>query len=98
MSVVRDELHRQADYLRTLESSNAKMLAELVVLRERQTSVEVLKEQKRGLEKKVQVLEELRTKVVKLEAEVEAGRREREDWYVSPIPFHYLDLHFLQGK
>ena len=89
MSVVRDELHRQADYLRTLESSNAKMLAELVVLRERQTSVEVLKEQKRGLEKKVQVLEELRTKVVKLEAEVEAGRREREDWYDLILPSHH---------
>ena len=46
-------------------------------------SVEVLREQKRGLEKRVQVLEELRTKVVKLEAEVEAGRREREDWYFN---------------
>ena len=92
MSVVRDELHRQADYLRTLESSNAKMLAELVVLRERQTSVEVLKEQKRGLEKKVQVIEELRTKVVKLEAEVEAGRREREEWYL--FSFHSIILTY----
>ena len=82
MSVVREELHRQANYLRTLESTNAKLTSELTVLRERQTSVEVLREQKRGLEKRVQVLEELRTKVVKLEAEVEAGRREREDWYI----------------
>ena len=57
-----------------------KALADLLALREHQTSVEVLREQKRGLEKKVQVLEELKTKVVKLEAEVEAGRREREDW------------------
>ena len=82
MSVVREELHRQANYLRTLESTNAKLTSELTVLRERQTSVEVLKEEKRGLVKRVQVLEELRTKVVKLEAEVEAGRREREDWYL----------------
>lgn len=81
MSVVRKELHRQANYLRTLESTNAKLTSELTVLRERQTSVEVLKEEKRGLEKRVQVLEELRTKVVRLEAEVEAGRREREEWY-----------------
>ena len=84
MSVVREELHRQANYLRTLESTNAKLTSELTILRERQTSVEVLREQKRGLEKKVQVLEELRTKVVK-EAEVEAGRREREDWYLFPL-------------
>ena len=79
-SVVREELHKQADYLRTLEGTNAKMSMELNNLRERQASVEVLKEEKRGLERKVKVLEELREKVVKLEAEVEAGRREREEW------------------
>jgi mitotic spindle assembly checkpoint protein MAD1 len=79
-SVVREELHRQADYLRTLEGTNAKMSMELNNLRERQASVEVLREEKRGLERKVKVLEELREKVVKLEAEVEAGRREREEW------------------
>jgi mitotic spindle assembly checkpoint protein MAD1 len=84
MSVVRQELHRQANYLRALESTNAKLTSELIVLRERQTSVDVLKEEKRGLEKRVQVLEELRTKVVRLEAEVEAGRREREEWYLLP--------------
>ena len=91
MSVVREELHRQAKYLRTLESTNVKLTSELTVLRERQTSVEVLREQKRGLEKRVQVLEELRTKVVKLEAEVEAGRREREDWYL----FAFRSITFL---
>jgi mitotic spindle assembly checkpoint protein MAD1 len=81
-SVVREELHRQADYLRTLEGTNAKMSMELNNLRERHASVEVLREEKRGLERKVKVLEELREKVVKLEAEVEAGRREREEWSV----------------
>jgi DNA repair exonuclease SbcCD ATPase subunit len=100
MSVVREELHRQANYLRTLESTNAKLTSELTVLRERQTSVEVLKEQKRGLEKRVQVLEELRTKVVKLEAEVEAGRREREDWYLLSFAFddHRKSLHLSPGQ
>ena len=34
MSVVREELHRQANYLRTLESMNAKLTSELTVLRE----------------------------------------------------------------
>lgn len=80
MAVVREELHRQANYLRTLESTNAKLTSEINVLRERNTSVEVLREEKRGLERKVQMLEDLRTKVVKLEAEVAAGRREREEW------------------
>jgi len=82
-SVVREELHRQADYLRTLEGTNAKMSMELNNLRERHTSVEVLREEREGLERKVKILEELREKVVKLEAEVEAGRREREEWSVG---------------
>ena len=47
-----------------------------------------MREQKRGLENRVQVFEELRTKVVRLEAEVEAGRREREDWYL--FSFHSM--------
>ena len=34
MSVVREELHRQANYLRTLKSMNAKLTSELTVLRE----------------------------------------------------------------
>lgn len=90
MNVVREELHRQANYLRTLESTNAKLTSELTVLRERHTSVEVLREEKRGLEKRVQVLDELRTKVVRLEAEVEAGRREREEWYILSLKFHLI--------
>ncbi|KAI0740089.1 MAD-domain-containing protein [Earliella scabrosa] len=82
-NVVREELHRQAKYMRQLESANAKMTAELNVLREKQTSVEVLKEQKRDLEKKLRVTEELREKVVRLEAELDAARKEREEWASS---------------
>ncbi|KAI0631745.1 MAD-domain-containing protein [Trametes polyzona] len=82
-SVVRDELHRQAKYMRQLESANAKMTTELNALREKQTSVEVLKEQKRELERKVRGADELREKVVKLEAELDAARKEREEWASS---------------
>ncbi|CCM00208.1 uncharacterized protein FIBRA_02236 [Fibroporia radiculosa] len=79
-AVVRAELHRQAEYMRTLETSNAKMNAELVMFRERQAKIEVLKEQKRGLERKVKEADELREQVGRLEAELEAARREREEW------------------
>ncbi|KIK01628.1 hypothetical protein K443DRAFT_122322 [Laccaria amethystina LaAM-08-1] len=41
MSVVQEELRRQAKYLCTLEWSNVEMSAELNILRERYTSVEV---------------------------------------------------------
>ncbi|KZT27885.1 MAD-domain-containing protein [Neolentinus lepideus HHB14362 ss-1] len=79
-SVVREELHRQANYMRTLEATNAKLGQEVNALRERYASVEVLREEKRGLEAKLRALEPLREKVVRLEAEVEAARKEREDW------------------
>jgi hypothetical protein len=97
MSIVRDELHRQAEYLRTLESKNAKLTGEVNVLRVKETSVEVLREEKRGLERKVRVMEELRERVVRLEAEVEAGRREREAWlvvyFINSIPSGRLTFH-----
>jgi len=78
--VVRDELTRQAAYLRTLESSNARMTGELTQLRQRNESIEVLKEQKRDLERKLANTDSLRQSVVRLEAEVEAARKEREEW------------------
>ncbi len=81
-TVVREELHRQANYMRQLESANTKMTAELNVLRDKQTSVEVLKEQKRDLERKLRGADELRERVVKLEAELDAARQEREEWCV----------------
>ncbi|KAH9896012.1 hypothetical protein C8Q73DRAFT_773799 [Cubamyces lactineus] len=71
--IVREELHRQAAYMRQLQVTNAKLTTELNTLRERQTSVEVLKEQKRELERKVRGAEELRERVVKLEAELDAS-------------------------
>ncbi|RXW17677.1 hypothetical protein EST38_g8182 [Candolleomyces aberdarensis] len=80
MHVVREELKKQQDYLRQLESTNTKLTKELNFLRERNTNAEVLKEEKRGLEKKLIVLEELRDKVVRLEAELDAARSEREEW------------------
>lgn len=78
--VVRDELTRQASYLRNLESSNARMSGELVQLRQKNESIEVLKEQKRDLERKLENTDSLRQSVVRLEAEVEAARKEREEW------------------
>ncbi|KAK0223443.1 spindle assembly checkpoint component Mad1 [Armillaria fumosa] len=76
MTIIREELRRQATYLRQLESENA----ELRVLKARSQSIEVLKEEKRGLERKLRGMDELRHQVVELEAQVDAGRRERQEW------------------
>lgn len=83
-TVVREELHRQASHVRTIEAANAKMNAELTTLRQRHANIEILKEQKRDLEQKVRGVEELRETVAKLEAELEAARKEREEWCVLP--------------
>ncbi|KAF8836866.1 hypothetical protein BDN67DRAFT_973625 [Paxillus ammoniavirescens] len=78
--VIRDELHRQASYLRSLEMTNAKLSAELGRYKDKHANLEVLREEKRALERKVSVMEDLREKVVFLEAQVEAARRERQEW------------------
>ena len=49
-------------------------------MREIWTSVDLLKEEKKGLETKVKVLEELREKAVSLRAEVDAGRQGCDAW------------------
>lgn len=99
-SILRNELTHLTSHLRTLESQNAKQTIELNGLRERNTSIEVLKEEKRGLERKLKGMEELREKVVRLEGELDAGRREREEWYVSN-PIHCSrrpNLSLFQGQ
>ena len=85
MAVIRDELHRQASYLRSLEKDNAKLTREVTILRENSANVEVVREEKRGLERKLRTMDEMRNKVVTLEAEVEAARKEREAWFGSDV-------------
>jgi mitotic spindle assembly checkpoint protein MAD1 len=82
-SVLRAELTRQAEHTRQLEATHARAKAELIALRERHTAIEVLREENRALERRAASLDELRETVVRLEAEVEAARAEREAWYVS---------------
>lgn len=60
--------------MRQLEGANAKMAKELAVLRERKESVEVVREQKRELERKLAALGEMRERVVRLEGELDAAR------------------------
>ncbi|KAG6336210.1 hypothetical protein ID866_2887 [Astraeus odoratus] len=78
--VIRDELHRQAAHMRSLEATNARLNAELSRYKDRHENVEVVREEKRTLERKVAVMEELREQIVSLEAQLEAARRERQEW------------------
>ena len=96
--VIRDELHRQASYLRSLETTNAKLNAELGRYKDRYANLEVLREEKRALERKVLVVDELREKVVSLEAQVEAARQERQDWCVVYLHLDCFPIQRYTGQ
>ena len=85
-SVLRAELTRQAEQSRQLGAAHSRAMAELNTLRERHTAMEVLREENRALERRAAAADEMRETVVRLEAEVEAARAEREAWYVSLLP------------
>ncbi|KAF9003048.1 hypothetical protein BDQ17DRAFT_1390656 [Cyathus striatus] len=72
--VLMDELAKLSDHLRKLESKNMKMAAELAVLRE----------EKRDLEKKLEVMEGMRRKVGELELELEETGENAETPPSSP--------------
>jgi len=52
----------------------------LSTLHERHTTIEVLREENRALERRAASADELRETVVRLDAEVNAARAEREAW------------------
>ncbi|KAG8998937.1 coiled-coil domain-containing protein mad1 [Tulasnella sp. JGI-2019a] len=79
-NVVREEMHRQAAHWKNLELVNSRLTSEVTSLRARQTSVEVLREEKRTLELKLQKASEQAEQLARLQGEVEAARKEREDW------------------
>ncbi|KAH9165006.1 MAD-domain-containing protein [Lactarius sanguifluus] len=79
-SVLRAELTRQAEHTRQLEVAHTRAMVELGSPRERHTAIEVLREQNRALERQAAGADELRETVVRLEAEVQAARAEREAW------------------
>jgi hypothetical protein len=69
--------------------------AELSVLRERHTAIEVLREENHALERRTASADELCETVVRLEAEVEAARADHEMWRVSPSCFPPFFISFL---
>ncbi|KIY68425.1 MAD-domain-containing protein [Cylindrobasidium torrendii FP15055 ss-10] len=76
MVVIREELHRQAAYLRQLESTNSKLKAEIA----RNGNVDLLREEKRTMERRARQVEPLQERVAELEGQLSASRAERQDW------------------
>lgn len=72
--LIREELHRQAEYVRTLERRNQDMERKIRVLTDKQQGLDVLKEEKRDLERKARHAAELVAQVGKLQAELDLAR------------------------
>ncbi|KAI0031025.1 MAD-domain-containing protein [Vararia minispora EC-137] len=79
-NVIHNEVQSVVEHSKAVERENARMKAELERLREKRTNVEILREEKIALERKLRGVEELRTQVGKLEGELAAARRERAEW------------------
>ncbi|KIK69916.1 hypothetical protein GYMLUDRAFT_34318 [Collybiopsis luxurians FD-317 M1] len=101
------ELKRQASYSRQLESTNTRLSADLVVLksenaalRERNATVEVLREDKRGLESRLRMKEEEIKKLVRKTEDLrrKAASSRRSSSVTSQLPLnpstlaHHLGL------
>ncbi|KAG8977569.1 coiled-coil domain-containing protein mad1, partial [Tulasnella sp. 427] len=78
--VIREEMHRQTAHWKSLESTNAKLTAEVHSLRAKQQSVEVLREENRSLQQRLLKALEQEETIARLQGEVDAARREREEW------------------
>ena len=88
--VIKGELSSQLSEIKTLKRENSKMRAELLVLRERNASIAVLKEEKRGLEAKAMAVDRLSVEIGTLEAQLEVLNAEHAKWYVC---FHSLLIY-----
>lgn len=84
-AIVRDELKRQTQQLRETESANTRLTVEVNKLRARNQNIEILKEEKRDLERKLARMEEVKAKVTTLEGELEAASIEKQSWSVPII-------------
>ena len=87
-NVIRDELHRQATSFRKLEAENARLTTDLRLYKTRAESVQVLREEKMSLEKRLQRAEEYREQAARLQAEVDAARQERAKWCGTSCLIH----------
>ncbi|KAG0048045.1 coiled-coil domain-containing protein mad1 [Gryganskiella cystojenkinii] len=79
---VQRELKTQVAYIKQLEATSRQLTAECRHYKDLYRNAEVLKEEKVGLEQKLKMQDELRTKCAKLDVENEILRKEKEQWAV----------------
>jgi len=83
--LIKHELTRQVTHLKSLEASNARLTRENAILKQRDLDLDLLKEEKASLEKKLKPLMGLRRDLAETESEVQRLLREKEEWTVYLI-------------
>lgn len=75
-----DELHKQVNHIRQLESNNLHLSNENKKYRENQASIEVLREEKRALEGRLARLQDTDQRLAEAEVRVMQLEDEKESW------------------
>jgi mitotic spindle assembly checkpoint protein MAD1 len=80
LKVLKKELSELVNYIKTLEGTNRRQLAELKSLRETNKSLELVEEEKRALENKVNVLDDVRQDLSAALVRLSILQDERATW------------------
>ncbi|KAF9364624.1 coiled-coil domain-containing protein mad1 [Mortierella sp. NVP85] len=79
---VEKELKNQVAYIKQLESTNRQLAADCKHFKETYRNVELLKEEKTGLELQLKLMDDLRNKCAMLEVQKEVLTKEKQQWTV----------------
>jgi len=80
LAVLKKELAEQVSHIKTLESTNRRQLSELKSLRESSRSLELVEEEKRTLEGKVKILDEIREELSAAQVRISVLQDEQNAW------------------
>lgn len=80
LKVIKKELSEQVHHIKTLESTNRRQLVELKSLRDTNKSLELVEEEKRTLEGRLKMLDELRDEYSAAQLRISVLQDERNAW------------------
>ena len=80
LAVIKRELSEQVAHIRKLETANREQIAELKQYRRNHKAVEVVEEEKRALESKVNLMEDLRKELREAQLQRQILEDERQSW------------------
>lgn len=80
LAVLKRELSEQVNHIRNLETTNREQLAELRHLRKVQRNVDVVEEQKRSLENKLNLMKDLEAELANVQIQKQMLEDERRSW------------------